>query len=218
MKHLLEVDSILYEVDKKVLLQDIYLQSETGTITGMLGLNGTGKSSLLKIIFGMLNCSNKSIRIDGKGLFNTSRNPETMRYLPQVHFIPPFLTVKQVFNDFECSFSAFIHHFPNFEQHYHQRFKSLSGGEKRIIETYLILTAKTRFCLLDEPFSQLMPIHVETVKQIIHTEKTKKGILLTDHSYEDVLDVSDHLYLLANSSLTLVNSIEDLIAKGYIPS
>jgi ABC-type sugar transport system ATPase subunit len=52
MTNILEVDSILLEFDLKRVLQDVYLKSETGKVTGLLGRNGSGKSCLMKILFG----------------------------------------------------------------------------------------------------------------------------------------------------------------------
>ena len=62
----LKVDSVQLEFDDRKILQDIYLHCEQGDIIGLLGRNGSGKSSLLKIIFGTLIPSYKYISIDGK--------------------------------------------------------------------------------------------------------------------------------------------------------
>ena len=54
MPNLLEIDSVVKSYDTRVILTDIYLKCKTGDIIGMLGRNGTGKSTLLKILFGIL--------------------------------------------------------------------------------------------------------------------------------------------------------------------
>lgn len=63
MKNILEIDSVILEYGLKRILQNVYLKTETGKITGLLGRNGSSKSSLMKILFGELNPSNKSIRL-----------------------------------------------------------------------------------------------------------------------------------------------------------
>ena len=216
MKHLLEVDSIILEFGQKRVLQDVYLKNETGKTTGILGRNGTGKTCLMNIIFGELKTNNKSIRLDGKVIFDGYQNPEIFRYLPQFNFIPGNLKVKRIFNDFDLNFSRFIYYFPEFEKYYRVKVKRLSGGERRILEIYSILASKTKFCMLDEPFSQVMPVHVNTIKTIINEEKKKKGMIITDHLYEHIMDICDEIYVIANGKTYLINDKNDLNQLGYI--
>ncbi|HEY3371097.1 MAG TPA: ATP-binding cassette domain-containing protein [Prolixibacteraceae bacterium] len=218
MKHSLEVDSIILEFDIKRVLQDVYLQIETGKITGILGRNGCGKTCLMNIIYGELEAHGKSIRMDGQAIFNGFRDPGTFRYLPQFSFIPKSLKINRIFKDFKLDFSQFIVEFPEFEKYYTVKLKRLSGGEQRIIEVYSILASKTRFCMLDEPFSHVMPVHVETLKRILIHEKGNKGILITDHLYQHITDISDDLYVLANGKTYLTKGLSDLRTFGYVHS
>ena len=84
MKHFLEVDSIFLEFDTKRVLQDVFIKNETGAVTGILGRNGSGKTCLMKIIYGELKTNNRSIRLDGKAIYDGHRSPEFLRYLPQL--------------------------------------------------------------------------------------------------------------------------------------
>lgn len=216
MKHSLEVDSIILEFDQKRVLQDVFLKNETGKTTGILGRNGTGKTCLMNIIYGELKTTNKSIRLDGKAIFDGFRSPETLRYLPQFNFIPRNLKIRRIFKDFNLNFTEFIKYFPDFEKYYNFKLKSLSGGENRILEIYSILASNTKFCMLDEPFSQVMPVHVDTIKRIILEEKKNKGIIITDHLYEHIIDVCDDIYVILNGKTYLTKDINDLIKLGYI--
>ena len=141
MKHSLEVDSIILEFDQKRVLQDIFLSTETGQLTGILGRNGSGKTCLMNIIYGELKTTNKSIRIDGKAIYEGYQNPGNFRYLPQFNFIPRQLKIKRIFNDFDLNFSRFTEYFPELKKYYNTRLKNLSGGEKRISEIYAILAS-----------------------------------------------------------------------------
>ena len=216
MTNILEVDSVILEFDLKRVLQDVYLKSETGKVTGLLGRNGAGKSCLMNIIYGELSLNNKSIRINGKALINRTRSPETLRYLPQFGFIPKNLKIKRIFKDFNLNFSRFLEYFPGFEKYYNLKLKSLSGGEKRIIEIYSILASNTKFCMLDEPFSHVMPVHVETIKSIIDYEKKNKGIIITDHLFEHIIDICDEIYVITNGKTYLTKDDHDLIKLGYL--
>ncbi len=212
---MLEVDSIILEFGIKKVLQDVYIKSETGKITGILGRNGTGKTCLMNIIYGELVTNEKSVRLDGTAIINGSCNPKIFKYLPQFNYIPKNLKVKRVFNDFELDFKEFTEYFPEFEKYINIKLFNLSGGERRIIEVYSILASSAKFCLLDEPFSHIMPVHIETLKTIIKNEKYKKGIIITDHLYENVTEICDYLYVITNGKTYPANDLNDIKALGY---
>jgi ABC-type lipopolysaccharide export system ATPase subunit len=68
---------------------------------------------------------------------------------------------------------------------------------------------------LDEPFSAIMPLHVEALKDLLKEEKQTKGILLTDHLYRHVIDLQDNFYMLKNGKTRLAKSLSDLEHYGY---
>lgn len=216
MIHKLEVDSVILEFGKKRVLQDVYLKCETGKITGLLGRNGSGKTCLMNIIYGTLVPGSLSVRLNGKAILNSSRFPEDMLYLPQFKFIPKALSLKRIFKDFNVDYSDFVNDFPGFENYYRAKIQKLSGGEQRIIEIYIILKSSTKFCLLDEPFSHVMPVHVETIKKIITREKQNKGILITDHLYKHIIDICDDLYVINDGKTWLTKSQADIKTFGYL--
>lgn len=216
MIHCLEVDSVILEFGYKRVLQDVYLKNETGKTTGLLGRNGTGKTCLMNIIYGELQTNNKSVRLDGETIFEAYRNPEIIRYLPQFNFIPKNLRVRNIFRDFNIDFDGFINHFPEFEKYFKSKLGILSGGERRIVEVYAILASKTRFCMLDEPFSHIMPVHVNTLKNVINEEKKNKGVIITDHMYDHVIDICDNLYVITNGKTYLTTDLNDLVTLGYV--
>jgi len=216
MEHRLEVDSTVLEFGNKRVLQDVFFQCETGKVCGLLGRNGAGKTSLLNIIYGELQLVNKSVRLDGKVLSERHRNPGDFRYLPQFSFIPKSVRLKRLFRNFELDYDRFISYFPEFKKHFRSKLGKLSGGERRIVEVYLVLVSKTKFCLLDEPFSQVMPLHVETLKQIIKEESQLKGIIITDHLYQHLTEICNDLYVIANGKTYKSQEAEDLKRLGYI--
>ena len=216
MGHKLEVDSIILEFGHHRVLQDVYFTNETGKITGILGRNGCGKSCLMYIIYGVLPTNNKSIRIDSQPIFDGYRNPELFRYLPQFNFIPKDFTVRRIFSDFGLDFGRFVSWFPEFEKYHKMNLGKLSGGERRIVEVYAILASKTKFCMLDEPFSHIMPLHVEVLNNIMQEEKLNKGIIITDHMHRYITEISDQLYVIVHGKAHLTKGIVDLKTLGYI--
>lgn len=218
MAHQLEVDSVHLQFGKREILSNVYLKCETGKITGLLGRNGTGKSSLMNIIFGSLVPDNKSVRFDGKSVPKAYLHHELLSYLPQYHFIPAHLTLSRVFLDFNLDFSPFENCFPEFKQKHQQKIIELSGGERHLVETYVLIKAKSEFVMLDEPFSHLSPLMIASVKELMKEEQGNKGFLITDHMYQDVVSLSNDLYVVADEQVYLVKEIEDLKRLGYIKS
>lgn len=213
--HILEADGIRFEINNHILLSSVYVKCETQKITGLFGRNGAGKSCLLNIIYGTLDTMDKSIRIDGSLIKKPHVHPEIIRYLPQFHFIPGNMCLKQILKDFEINKEDFLSDFPEFDGKINQRVAGLSGGEKRLVEVYTIVKANSNFVLLDEPFSYLMPLHIEKLKEIIIVEKANKGFLITDHLYKSYIKLCDSFYVLKDGKTNLANGIEDIENYGY---
>lgn len=215
--HLLEIDSIQKYFDQKVVLSDVYLKCKTGEIIGLLGRNGSGKSTLLKIIFGILSADNKFVRVNGKVLFKTNDLLNEISYLPQEDFIPSSFSVKNTIQlsidknkiiDF-CQ-DDFINSIK------HKKINHLSGGELRYLEIKLILSNSSKFVLLDEPYNGLSPIMIDKINQLIVENSNKKGIIITDHNYENVIKISSKLILMKEGKAFHLKDKNELIEKGYL--
>lgn len=214
--HTLEIDSVELSFGERQILTSVYLRLDTGKVTALLGSNGCGKSCLMRILFDELTPTFKSIRVDSVWCKRLSSSQ--VLYLPQRSTLPHHMRVKSVFKDFNLSFSDFVDLFPEFDQFYSQRVGELSGGEQRVVEIYTILKAESQFVMLDEPFSQIMPIHISTIKLLIEQQKERKGILLTDHMYRNVVSLADSIYVINNQTLYMVNTEDDLVKYGYVNS
>lgn len=214
MSHILEADSIQLEFDGRRILNNIYIKCETRNITGLLGRNGQGKSCLMKIIYGSLNCE-KSVRIDNIAQYEAFKRPDLLLYLPQFNFIPKSLSLRRIFKDFNLDYSSFEKRFPEFSSRYKYPIGNLSGGGQRLVELYVIVKSKSYFAMLDEPFTHLSPIQIEKVKELLLEEKENKGLLITDHMYKHIIDICDKLYVLSNGKTQLTESIEDIETLGY---
>lgn len=213
-KNILEIDSVELSFGDRRVLSGVYLAVETGGVTAVLGRNGCGKSCLMKILCGSLRADFRSMRIDG--VWHDRFRADQVRYLPQQGFIPGWLTLDRVLRDFDMSWDDLLTWFPLFEKLHETKIYAMSGGERRILECYLILRSPTRFVLLDEPFSQVAPLHVSKLKELIRQERQSKGILLTDHMHRYVTDIADRLYVLADGRTYLTQDEEDLIRYGYL--
>jgi ABC-type multidrug transport system ATPase subunit len=213
---ILEFDGIQFGFDERQLLSAIYLKCEKGKVTGLLGRNGSGKSTLLKIVFGALVAEACSVRIDRVAILPPAFRSRKIAYLPQESFVPADLTLNTVLRLYEIEAETITSHFPEFLPMLDLPSGELSGGMLRLFEVLLIVNCPAPFCFLDEPFTGLAPVIVERLEKLIALEKNKKGILITDHLYRQVIDLSDDLYLLTNGTTYSIKNQEDLIQRGYI--
>jgi ABC-type multidrug transport system ATPase subunit len=218
MSRLLEVDSIRKAFGDKQVLTDIALKCKPGDIIGLLGRNGSGKSTLLKIIFGTLFTDYKFIRINDEILDQPFKTKNIISYLNQDNFLPKNITVKQVVEIYsdDLDQKGFLED-EVLSKVLGTKIRNLSGGESRYLEVKLLLTLDSLFVLLDEPFNGISPLHIDIVKNMIIDKSVKRGIILTDHDYRNVLDVANKYYLLFDGGLKSIKTKQDLIDWGYVP-
>jgi len=217
MSNLLEIDSVVKSYGLYDVLTDIYLKCQTGDIIGMLGRNGTGKSTLMKILFGTLQADRKFIRIDGKVYNQPYKIINEICYLPQDSFLPKYMSVEktielylgkqQVTNFLEDSILQKLNT---------SKISHLSGGELRYLEIKLLLHTDCKFILLDEPFNGVSPILVGEIKKLILKTSEFKGIILTDHDYRNVLDVANQFCLIYDGGIKKIDNKQELVRWGYI--
>lgn len=214
----LHIDSVTKSFNEKKILRDIYIGCETGKIIGLLGRNGTGKSTLLQIIFGTEKGDSQFIRVDDKVLQNQMDRKGRIAYLPQHSFLPRGIKIKKLISLFcnkenvdQLTGSDLLKPFLN------ETSGSLSGGEKKIVEVLLILYSDSKFILLDEPFNALSPKMIVEIQKMIKDQSRQKGIIISDHRYKEVLDVSDEIYLLSDCFLSQIKDLKELQDKGYLP-
>ncbi len=213
---ILEIDSVeLYFSDKRI-LNGIYLKAETGKVTGILGRNGCGKSSLMHILFGNLKPKYKLVRIDGKPVLEPLFETNLVGFLPQHDLAPNNIKIKSLFKLLKVDWFEFIKIFESFSFYRNSKIHTLSSGERRVLETYLVLKSDKKIVLLDEPFSHIAPLYIEKFKDLIRTEKQTKAIILTDHYFQDVIDSSDDLYLLKNGCTKRIENLKELEDYEYL--
>ncbi|WP_117883879.1 ATP-binding cassette domain-containing protein [Aureibaculum luteum] len=217
MKSILEADSIEKSYNQTTILSDVYLKCETGDIIGVLGRNGCGKSTLIKIIYGIIPAEHKFVRIDNKIRRKAYKYPSEISYLPQDNFIPRhfkvlkavqlFLSKETVLEFIDDSFlKPLLNH----------KIRELSDGELRYLEIKLTLFSDSKFALLDEPYNGLSPLLINLTNQLIIERAKHKGIILTDHNYNNVLKVSTQLYLIKDCSTKKIKNKKELIQFGYL--
>lgn len=213
--NILEADSIALSFQSRNILSGAYIKLEGGKITGLIGRNGYGKSCLMKIIYGTLEPAFKSVRYNGKHLVKPYLEKGLLQYLPQFDFVPRHLRLEAILHMFDVPYTALTGYFPEFAHRGKERLGNLSGGQARIITTFALIAAPVKFALLDEPFTHLMPVHIEVMRSLIQDTAAKhKGFLITDHLYEHILELCDVYYYL-DQQTTRALTWEQLQEKAY---
>lgn len=213
----LHVDSVIKTFGINQVLTDVFISCKVGEIIGLLGRNGSGKSTLLKIIFGSLSADTKFVKIGSRltnGLFD---NRKMISYLPQDSFLPKHVTIKQAIG-LLCSNA----NYENIASNIHirpllnKKSKELSGGEKRLVEIYLIVYSDAKYILLDEPFNGIAPLLKEDIKKLIQEQSKHKGFIITDHDYRNILDVATRTILIHDGGTKEIRQKDELRRWGYI--
>jgi len=213
----LHIDSITKSYNDKVILSDVFLSCEKGEIMGLIGRNGTGKSTLLKIVFGTEKAESKFVRIGEKLIRNVSEGRNLINYLPQDNFLPNNVKISTLIKLFlsKENWDALLNN-EHIIPLLHKQNQDLSGGEKRIVEILLIIHSDSEYILLDEPFNGVSPIVIDYIKEYIKKMKSDKGYIITDHDYKNVINLADSILYLQNGYLKEINDKRELVELGYL--
>jgi ABC-type multidrug transport system ATPase subunit len=214
-KHKLIVDSVVVRFGQKTVLSGGYITSETGKVTGLLGRNGAGKSCMFRALMGGLRVENVMVSIDEMPV-NRQVIGHSIKYLPQGRLLPESLKLSRAFELYGVNYWSFVSRFPKYSRFHDSAIWELSGGEARLAELCLVLLSEAPFYILDEPFSQIDPVNIEAVQQIIREKAKNHGIIITDHNYDAISSVADNLFVIADGYTAPVHSREDLVRYGYL--
>lgn len=211
-----ELDNVELYFKNKRILGGIYIKAETGYVTSILGHNGCGKSCLMNIAFGNLKPKYKLVRLDHKAFTKPLYLSGFAKLLPQYNFVPVGMKVSFIFKLYHLDWKVFSERYKAFKKYETSKSKILSGGERRLLETYIILKSKSKIVFLDEPFSHIAPIYIDSIKELIINEKQNKVIVLSDHIYRHIIDCSDTIYLLKNGTTKEIQKLSELEDYKYL--
>lgn len=199
------------------LLTGVFIRCQIGEVVALLGRNGCGKSTLMKILFGTIVPKMAYIKIDGVRVHKGYLSKKVC-YLPQHSFLPPYhrlqkiikLMVPKVENQRAIEKDEII------QKIITQKIGEISVGERRYFELLVLLNIDADYYLLDEPFSGVAPYLKERIQDLIHAHKPTKGFIISDHHYTSVLDISTSIMLLQNGGCRRISNKKEL-EMFYVP-
>lgn len=223
MSAVLTLDNVTagYSVDIDV-LRDLSLSVEAGRITGLIGLNGAGKSTVMKAICGFLKPKAGHVIYEGEDITGLEPHRLSSRgiwYIPQESSLFPFMTVAENLrlplvnlsrttgtpgrDEIEQRFQAMLEKFPALRAKLRAQAGDLSGGQQKMVEFAKAWLMRPRLCLIDEPSIGLAPKIVEEVFEWIRLFASEEmAILLVDHNVRRVIAMSHRIYVLSLGEIT----------------
>jgi len=211
-------------------LFDINLEVHTGEIVTLIGANGAGKSTTLRVISGAVKSTGGSVRFDGRDITNLPAHvmPERgISHVPEGRQLFPFMTVEE-----NLSLGAYnrrsrprasaaldeqLELFPKLKERRRQLAGTLSGGEQQMVAIARGLMAAPRLLLLDEPSLGLSPkVTEEVFVRVQEIRKRGVTVLIVEQNVVDGLSISDRGYVVENGRVTMQGAAKELLHNDKI--
>lgn len=193
-----------------------------GCIYGMVGSNGAGKSTFLRMISGVYRADSGSIEIDGEDVWENPKAKRQIAFIPDDVFYLPNSNMERMaklYNSVypEFDYNTYKYLTTTFNLDPKKNLNSFSKGMRRQASTILALSAKTKYIFFDETFDGLDPVMRNLVKQLICNDviERKATAIITSHSLRELEDTCDQLSLLHKGGLVFESDIENLKTRQF---
>ena len=195
-------------------VNDVTLKLEPGKIIGLLGPNASGKTTLIKMLNGLLMPSAGTILIDGNPPGEATKG--IVSYLPEQTYLPDTMNVKEVieyFTDFYADFrpERATEMLKSLNIAEDAVLKRLSKGTKEKVQLILVMSRDAKLFILDEPIAGVDPAARDyIIKTIISNYNENATILLSTHIITDIENVLDEVIFLRNGKVALQATVEEI--------
>jgi Cu-processing system ATP-binding protein len=211
---MVSIQNLHKKFGKNEVLVGVDLHIAEGGIFAVLGPNGSGKTTIIKSILGMVIPDKGTITVLEQNIKNNSAYRNKIDYLPQIANFPSNLKVKEIITMIK---EQLINLF-KLESILDKKLGNLSGGTKQKVNLVLTFMFDSPLIILDEPTSGLDPISLIRLKDLIQAEKAKgKTILITSHIMSFVEEVSDEIVFLLEGKIYFKGSVSELKTKTNQP-
>lgn len=199
-------------------LKGISFDVEPGKITAIVGPNGSGKTTIIKTILGLVKPDDGDICINEKSVLGNFHYRKNIGYMPQSASFPENLSVKEVVNmicdlrnvNFELDQRLIAK--LNLTSELSKQIKNLSGGNKQKVSALIALMFDPSIIILDEPTAGLDPVSSSHFKEIMLEEKKKgKTVILTSHIMSEIEEMADHIIFLLDGKICFDGSVLSLL-------
>jgi Cu-processing system ATP-binding protein len=227
---MIEVQNLTKQFGKLKALDNLSVSLEKGQAVSLIGPNGSGKTTFIKCLLGMVIPDSGTIEFAGKNIAQDWHYRQFIGYMPQIGRYPDNMQIGQLFemmkdireNSKTTHSSELITHNSTDEELieafdlkaiFYKKMRTLSGGTRQKVSAGLAFLFNPPVLILDEPTAGLDPLAAEILKDKIQLEKSKgKLILLTSHILSDLDELTTDIMYLIDGKLQFFRSLEDLKA------
>lgn len=202
-------------------LTDANLTIEPGQIVGLIGSNGSGKSTTLKLIAGLIRPTKGTVLVDG--VIADRKICTKLSYLSELDAYYSFFTVKQTvdfyndtFKDFNREKAEEILDFMKLDRN--RKVKHLSKGNRGRLKIVLTLSRDVPYILMDEPLSGLDPIVRQSIVKglISFIDLEKQTVVITTHELQEIEPLLDTVVLIKDGTILDKQNVDDIRDKEHL--
>ena len=207
---MIDISNVTFEYRKgKPVLKDFSLSFPQGGVYGLLGKNGTGKSTLLYLISGLLRPRHGEVRVDG--MLSANRQPEMLReiFLVPEEYDLPSVSLKSYTRALKSFYPRFSDELLRkcievFDLEMDMQLGTLSMGQKKKVYMCVALATGTRVLLMDEPTNGLDILSKSQFRKVVvQGMEEDKTVLVSTHQVHDVERLLDHVTIINGNQVLL---------------
>src|SRR5436190_10127825 len=215
---MIRIEHINKKFKKLLALNDINAQFEKGQVISLIGPNGSGKTTMIKSILGMVKADSGKVFFNDELINGDPSYRSQIGYMPQIGRYPDNMKVGQLFkmlkdirNVSEDNIDEELIDKFGLKQIFDKPMRTLSGGTRQKVSAALAFLFNPGVLILDEPTAGLDPLSSEILKEKILKEKSKnKLILITSHILSDLDELATDIIYLQEGKLQFFKNIETL--------
>lgn len=218
--NLLEFINVTKKFSNKTALDNVSFAIQPGRIIGLLGSNGSGKSTSIKMINGLLQPDSGQVLI--KGNTPSIESKKIISYLPERTYLNDWMTVSQILSFFEDFYEDFDSNrakemLTSLGIDENAKPKTLSKGTKEKVQLILVMSRKAELYVLDEPIGGVDPAARDYIlSTIIQNYSESSSILISTHLIQDVEKILDDVILINNGQIYMTGSVDDIRSENGI--
>ena len=216
---MIEFQHVYKFLGKKQVLQDVNVTIPDGTVFGLIGANGSGKSTFLRLLSGIYQCDGGKILLDQEHIFDNRRCKKQILFIsdePFQFFRSTLADMKRFYSQwYKIDEDCYREYLTMFHLDEHKPLHNYSKGMKRQAFILLGLAASPRYLLLDEAFDGLDPMIRRYFKQVIAERIADKSmsVIISSHDLKEVQDFCDSFAMIENGSVSTSGEMNDALAN-----
>lgn len=214
MKDLIQCEKVSKNYGKVIGLQQLSLSIPSGKIVGILGPNGSGKTTFIKILSGLLTPEEGTVLVDGKPIGVESK--AVVSYLPERPYFPDTMRISEMLDFFEDFYQDFQREvaegmLKTLELNPKSKISALSKGNREKVQLVLVMSRRAKVYLLDEPMGGVDPAARDFIlKTILTNYNEDASVLISTHLISDVENVLDDVVFIKQGNLVLYKSVDEI--------